>query len=90
MHGGSPLSFAMLLNLASVVNAETPEILWGSTVDVFTSTFLAQGVLAALLHRERTGAGQHVEVSLLRSALACQVTRFTWAESEPWLPRMSP
>lgn len=25
----SPLSFAMLLNLASVVNAETPEILWG-------------------------------------------------------------
>ena len=36
IHGGrvpqsahSPLSFAMLLNLASVVNAETPEILWG-------------------------------------------------------------
>ncbi len=25
----SPLSFAMLLNLASVVNAETPEMLWG-------------------------------------------------------------
>jgi lysyl-tRNA synthetase class 1 len=25
----SPVSFAMLLNLASVVNAETPEILWG-------------------------------------------------------------
>ncbi len=25
----SPLSFGMLLNLASVVNAETPEILWG-------------------------------------------------------------
>ena len=36
IHGGvvpqsahSPLSFAMLLNLASVVNADTPEILWG-------------------------------------------------------------
>jgi len=28
-HGGSPVSFAMLLNLASVVNAEQPEILWG-------------------------------------------------------------
>ena len=25
----SPISFAMLLNLASVVNAETPDILWG-------------------------------------------------------------
>jgi len=36
IHGGhipqeahSPLSFAMLLNLASVVNADTPDILWG-------------------------------------------------------------
>jgi lysyl-tRNA synthetase class 1 len=36
IHGGSvpqeahsPLSFAMLLNLASVVNAESPDILWG-------------------------------------------------------------
>ena len=28
-HGGSPVSFTMLLNLASVVNAETPDILWG-------------------------------------------------------------
>ncbi len=28
-HAGSPVSFAMLLNLASVVNADTPAILWG-------------------------------------------------------------
>ena len=28
-HAGSPISFAMLLNLASVVNADGPEILWG-------------------------------------------------------------
>jgi len=28
-HAGSPISFAMLLNLASVANAETPDILWG-------------------------------------------------------------
>jgi lysyl-tRNA synthetase class 1 len=28
-HAGSPISFGMLLNLASVVNAETPDILWG-------------------------------------------------------------
>jgi lysyl-tRNA synthetase class 1 len=28
-HAGSPLSFTMLLNLASVVNADTPDILWG-------------------------------------------------------------
>jgi lysyl-tRNA synthetase, class I len=28
-HAGSPISFGMLLNLASVVNADSPEILWG-------------------------------------------------------------
>jgi lysyl-tRNA synthetase class 1 len=28
-HAGSPLSFAMLLNLAGVANAETPDVLWG-------------------------------------------------------------
>ena len=28
-HAGSPLSFAMLMNLASVVNAHEPDILWG-------------------------------------------------------------
>ncbi|MGH7212551.1 MAG: lysine--tRNA ligase, partial [Acetobacteraceae bacterium] len=28
-HGGSPVSFGMLLNLASVVNANNPAILWG-------------------------------------------------------------
>ena len=28
-HAGSPISFAMLLNLASVVNAHEPDILWG-------------------------------------------------------------
>jgi lysyl-tRNA synthetase, class I len=28
-HAGSPISFAMLLNLASVANADSPDILWG-------------------------------------------------------------
>jgi len=28
-HGGSPVSFAMLLNVASVVNADQPNLLWG-------------------------------------------------------------
>lgn len=37
--------------------------------DFATALTLAFGVMAALLHRERTGEGQHVEGTLLRSAV---------------------
>ncbi|MBA8847757.1 CaiB/BaiF CoA transferase family protein [Microcella alkalica] len=39
-------------------------------VDLLAANHAAMGVLAALLHRERTGAGQHVEVALLSSLIA--------------------
>lgn len=39
-------------------------------VDFGTGTLSAFGTLAALMHRERTGEGQHVEASLLGTALA--------------------
>ncbi len=38
-------------------------------VDYSTAAFSAFGTLAALMHRRATGEGQHVEASLLRSAL---------------------
>jgi crotonobetainyl-CoA:carnitine CoA-transferase CaiB-like acyl-CoA transferase len=38
-------------------------------VDVLAGQNLATGILAALLHRERTGAGQRVDVNLLGSLL---------------------
>jgi formyl-CoA transferase len=59
-----------------------PQIVNGSIVDYYAASMLAMGVTAALLHRERTGQGQRVEVSLLRSALAMQSARFVWAEGE--------
>jgi formyl-CoA transferase len=43
---------------------------------------LAYGVAAALYHREKTGIGQYLSLSLLRSALTIQAGRFVWAESE--------
>ncbi|SNS49053.1 formyl-CoA transferase [Noviherbaspirillum humi] len=63
-------------------SAAQPEIAYGSIVDYYAASMLALGASAALLHRERTGEGQYVGVSLLRSALAMQSARFIWAESE--------
>lgn len=67
-----------------------PHVLRGSIVDFFASSLLAYGVTSALFHRARTGEGQHVEVSLLRSALALQVGRFIWAENEDRSVRREP
>ncbi|MEO5919515.1 MAG: CoA transferase [Pseudolysinimonas sp.] len=41
-----------------------------AVVDLLAGKDVVMGVLAALLHRERTGRGQHVEVNLLSSAVA--------------------
>jgi crotonobetainyl-CoA:carnitine CoA-transferase CaiB-like acyl-CoA transferase len=59
-----------------------PQLLLGSVLDYFTSALLAYGVAAALFKRERSGVGQYLSLSLLRSALTIQAGRFVWAESE--------
>jgi crotonobetainyl-CoA:carnitine CoA-transferase CaiB-like acyl-CoA transferase len=60
-----------------------PEIVYGSVVDYYAAALVAAGVASALYERERSGQGQQVGVSLLRSALAMQSARMVWAESEP-------
>ena len=59
-----------------------PEIVYGSVVDYYAAALLAGGVSSALYQRERTGKGQLVKISLMRSALAMQSARFVWAEQE--------
>src|SRR5262245_22647854 len=51
-----------------------PAIVYGSAVDFYAASMLAFAVSSALFERARTGAGQYVGVSLLRSALAMQAT----------------
>jgi formyl-CoA transferase len=58
------------------------QVVLGSVLDYSTSALLAYGVAAALYHRERSGAGQYLSLSLLRSALTIQAGRFVWAEGE--------
>lgn len=41
----------------------------GAVVDQHGAALLAMGILAALLHRERTGEGQRLEVAMLQAAL---------------------
>lgn len=60
-----------------------PEILYGSVVDYYAASLLAGAVASALFERERSGKGQFVGVSLLRSALAMQSARLVWADDEP-------
>ncbi|HEY4080845.1 MAG TPA: CoA transferase [Burkholderiaceae bacterium] len=60
-----------------------PEILYGSVVDYYAAALLAAGVSSALYERERSGLGQYVGVSLLRSALTMQSARLVWADGEP-------
>lgn len=59
-----------------------PEILYGSVVDYYAAALVASGVSAALYERERSGQGQYVGVSLLRSALTMQSARMVWADGE--------
>ena len=61
----------------------TPEIIYGSVVDYYAAALVASGVASALFERERSGLGQRVGVSLLRSALTMQSARLIWAEGEP-------
>ncbi len=62
---------------------DKPQIVYGSVVDYYAAALLAGGVSSALYQRERTGKGEFVGISLLRSALAMQSARFVWAADEP-------
>lgn len=59
-----------------------PELTYGSPVDYYAAALVAAGVSSALFERERSGAGQYVGVSLLRSALTMQSARMIQAEGE--------
>ena len=57
----------------------------GALGDISTAMFAAVGMLAALIHRERTGLGQHVDVAMLDSMVAMSdvVTNFWSMGSRP-------
>lgn len=69
---------------------DDPPIPAGAFVcDAATGSMAVIGILAALLHRERTGEGQKVEVNLLGAALDVQIQEFTTYLNSGWLPERS-
>lgn len=61
-----------------IPDPETPVTVYATAIADYTAgQNLVQGVLLALLHRERTGVGQKVEVSLYNSMLAMQAQEAT-------------
>ena len=59
-----------------------PELTYGSPVDYYAAALVASGVASALFERERSGVGQYVGVSLLRSAMAMQSARMVQGDGE--------
>lgn len=59
-----------------------PELTYGSPVDYYAAALVAAGVASALFERERSGIGQFVGVSLLRSAMVMQSARMIQGEGE--------
>jgi crotonobetainyl-CoA:carnitine CoA-transferase CaiB-like acyl-CoA transferase len=57
------------------IESDEPHFVHNTIVDKVTAMTAAQAITAALLHRERTGEGQHVELSMLGSAV-----HFLWPD----------
>jgi crotonobetainyl-CoA:carnitine CoA-transferase CaiB-like acyl-CoA transferase len=47
-----------------------PQKVGVAVADLFTGMYATSGILAALFHRERTGAGQHLDMALLDTQVA--------------------
>jgi CoA:oxalate CoA-transferase len=64
-----------------------PTAVGESIADVWTGLYGSWAVLAALLHRERTGAGQAIDLGMLDSMLAMQLTGLARIAAEGRAPQ---
>lgn len=72
---GQDLLVQAISGLMSITGraGEMPVPVGAAVVDQHSAALLAMGILAALLHRERTGEGQKVEITMVQGALDLQM-----------------
>jgi crotonobetainyl-CoA:carnitine CoA-transferase CaiB-like acyl-CoA transferase len=77
---GQDLLLQAVTGLASITGSaqEAPVPAGAPVIDQHGASLLAMGVLAALLHRDRTGKGQHVELSMVQAGLDLQTEPLTY------------
>ncbi len=77
---GQDLLIQAISGITSITGraSELPTASGAPVVDQHGAALLAMGILAALFHRERTGEGQHVEITMLQSALDLQLEPITY------------
>jgi len=83
----------LLLQAISGLGANTgtesdgPTVSAAAIVDQHSASLLAMGILGALVHRERTGEGQRVEVIMMEAALDIQTEPVVYHLNGARLPR---
>jgi len=77
---GQDLLLQAISGLASITGraGEAPIASGAAIVDQHAAALLAMGILGALFHRERTGKGQRVEVTMLQAAFDLQLEPMTY------------
>lgn len=77
---GQDLLLQAMTGLAAVTGRsnEPPTAAGAAIVDQHAASLLALGILGALRHRDRTGEGQHIEVTMVQAALDIQIEPVTY------------
>lgn len=88
--GFDPLLQAMAGHMAIQGATGPPQFIRIAINDYYAAALAAQGVLAALFTRERTGVGQRVETSLLHASLALQSGSMVDYPGKPTFARENP
>ncbi|MDT9592162.1 CoA transferase [Nocardioides zeae] len=73
------------------LGVDSPPVRWGIPIgDLYAGVMAAIGVVGAIVHRDRTGVGQHVDVSMLDVMLALNTYRVPQALTFDQEPCPSP